>query len=333
MLFRSVDSCVESGYSTTASDGTYEIGALPDTSYFVRIEPAFTDTRHLTGWYADDPPANHAASQDLAGVVSVASDPVTVDVTLPRLATIAGTITTVGAVPVDGAQLRICANAFDCWSPLADAAGRFESEPLAPGDYTVEVWAPFDNPLAVLDGWYRAGVAGNYTDDATLASLISLTGGDVVADVRLPKGLQISGRVTRAGGLLEEVGLGYIRLGQPLNVLSGGESQRLKLARHLAESSETTTSHTLFLFDEPTTGLHMEDVRILLETFQRLVDRGHSLLVIEHNLDVIRASDWIVDLGPEAGEAGGTVVVAGPPERVARCAVSHTGRFLRSLGL
>ena len=86
-------------------------------------------------------------------------------------------------------------------SPLADAAGRFESEPLAPGDYTVEVWAPFDNPLAVLDGWYRAGVAGNYTDDATLASLISLTGGDVVADVRLPKGLQIGGRVTRAGGV------------------------------------------------------------------------------------------------------------------------------------
>ena len=142
-----------------------------------------------------------------------------------------------------------------------------------------------------------------------------------------------SSRAMSRISVLCDVGLGYLPLGQPVNTLSGGESQRLKLARHLAESSETTTSHTLFLFDEPTTGLHMEDVRILLETFQRLVDRGHSLLVIEHNLDVIRASDWIVDLGPEAGEAGGTVVVAGPPERVARCAASHTGRFLRSLGL
>jgi excinuclease ABC subunit A len=133
--------------------------------------------------------------------------------------------------------------------------------------------------------------------------------------------------------VLCEVGLGYLPLGQPVNTLSGGESQRLKLARHLAESSTTPSAHTLFLFDEPTTGLHMEDVRILLETFQRLVDRGHSVLVIEHNLDVIRAADWIVDLGPEAGDQGGTVVVAGPPERVARCAQSHTGRFLKTLGV
>jgi excinuclease ABC subunit A len=133
--------------------------------------------------------------------------------------------------------------------------------------------------------------------------------------------------------VLCEVGLGYLPLGQPVNTLSGGESQRLKLARHLAESSTTPSAHTLFLFDEPTTGLHMEDVRILLETFQRLVDRGHSVLVIEHNLDVIRAADWIVDLGPEAGDEGGTVVVAGPPERVARCAQSHTGRFLKTLGV
>lgn len=133
--------------------------------------------------------------------------------------------------------------------------------------------------------------------------------------------------------VLCEVGLGYLPLGQPVNTLSGGESQRLKLARHLAESSTTPSAHTLFLFDEPTTGLHMEDVRILLETFQRLVDRGHSVLVIEHNLDAIRAADWIVDLGPEAGDQGGTVVVEGPPERVARCASSQTGRFLSALGL
>jgi len=133
--------------------------------------------------------------------------------------------------------------------------------------------------------------------------------------------------------VLCEVGLGYLPLGQPVNTLSGGESQRLKLARHLSESSTTPSAHTLFLFDEPTTGLHMEDVRILLGTFQRLVDRGHTVLVIEHNLDVIRAADWIVDLGPEAGDQGGRVVVEGTPEQVARCAASHTGRFLRTLGI
>lgn len=89
----------------------------------------------------------------------------------------------------------------------------------------------------------------------------------------------------------------------------------------------------LFIFDEPTTGLHVEDVRVLLMVFQKMVDEGHSVVVIEHNLDVIRASDWVVDLGPEAGENGGTVVVAGTPEEVAGCAGSHTGRFLRETGL
>jgi excinuclease ABC subunit A len=123
-----------------------------------------------------------------------------------------------------------------------------------------------------------------------------------------------------------------VRLGQPLNTLSGGESQRLKLAGHLAEFAHADAADskpTLFLFDEPTTGLHFEDVRVLLKVFQRLVDAGHSVLVIEHNLDVIRSADWLIDLGPEGGEEGGRLVAQGTPEQVAACATSHTGRALR----
>ncbi|HRI12082.1 MAG TPA: excinuclease ABC subunit UvrA [Verrucomicrobiota bacterium] len=150
--------------------------------------------------------------------------------------------------------------------------------------------------------------------------------------------------------LLCEVGLGYLRVGQPVNTLSGGESQRLKLVSHLAESAAAisgggaprkdatealagaVTRPTFFLFDEPTTGLHFDDVRVLLAVFQRLVDAGHSVLVIEHNLDVIRAADWILDLGPDAGDEGGQLVVAGTPAQVAACEHSHTGQFLREGG-
>ncbi len=128
--------------------------------------------------------------------------------------------------------------------------------------------------------------------------------------------------------VLGEVGLGYLRLGQPLNTLSGGESQRLKLVGHLADASD---ARNLFIFDEPTTGLHFDDVAMLLQLFQRLVDRGHSLVVIEHNLEVIKSADWIVDLGPEAGEGGGEVVATGTPEQIAQAESSHTGRFLRRL--
>jgi excinuclease ABC subunit A len=222
----------------------------------------------------------------------------------------------------------------------------------------------------------------------------------------------------RAAGslrLLQEVGLGYLRLGQPINTLSGGESQRLKLVRHLAEASGvapglpaglsastllhaepsasstdsaperrrpgglnakcspglgpierlagnsrartgedagappcTATSgvlaptrgedlrsslpkHTLFLFDEPTTGLHFEDVRGLIQVFQRLVDEGHSVVVIEHNLDLIKCADWLIDLGPEAGEGGGRIVAQGTPEQVVACTASYTGQALQSL--
>jgi excinuclease ABC subunit A len=137
-------------------------------------------------------------------------------------------------------------------------------------------------------------------------------------------------------GVLEEVGLGYLRLGQPLNTLSGGESQRLKLVGHLAETknAQPPTGNAignLLIFDEPTTGLHFDDVAKLLRLFQRLVDRGHSIVVIEHNLEVIKCADWVVDLGPEAGDAGGEVVAVGTPEQIAKTAASHTGQFLQSV--
>ncbi|MEY2439060.1 MAG: excinuclease subunit, partial [Verrucomicrobiota bacterium] len=143
--------------------------------------------------------------------------------------------------------------------------------------------------------------------------------------------------------ILEEVGLGYLRLGQPLNTLSGGESQRLKLVRHLNESAKRpgakaegpangqSTPGSLFIFDEPTTGLHFDDVAILLQLFQRLVGAGHSLVVIEHNLEVIKSADWVIDLGPEAGDAGGDVVAVGTPEQVAKVETSYTGKFLRAV--
>ncbi|HEY3174760.1 MAG TPA: excinuclease ABC subunit UvrA [Candidatus Polarisedimenticolia bacterium] len=122
-----------------------------------------------------------------------------------------------------------------------------------------------------------------------------------------------------------EVGLGYMRLGQPINTLSGGESQRLKLARHLASGGR---GGVLFFFDEPTTGLHFDDVKLLLGAFDRLVETGNSVVVIEHNLEVVKCADWVIDLGPEAGEAGGRVVAVGTPEQVAREGASLTGRFL-----
>ncbi len=128
--------------------------------------------------------------------------------------------------------------------------------------------------------------------------------------------------------LLAEVGLGYLTLGQPSTTLSGGEAQRIKLVTHLARR---TRKHTLYLLDEPTTGLHLADVERLVSALQRLVDQGHTVLVVEHELDLIQAADFVVDLGPEAGAAGGELVVAGTPEQVAACPRSHTGAALRAL--
>jgi excinuclease ABC subunit A len=125
---------------------------------------------------------------------------------------------------------------------------------------------------------------------------------------------------------LRDVGLGYIRLGQPAPTLSGGEAQRVKLS---SELQKRATGNTLYVLDEPTTGLHFEDVRKLLGVLQRLVATGNTVVVIEHNLDVVKTADWLIDLGPEGGDGGGRILVTGTPEAVAAHPDSHTGEFLR----
>ena len=127
---------------------------------------------------------------------------------------------------------------------------------------------------------------------------------------------------------VRDVGLGYMALGQPSTTLSGGEAQRIKLATQLAR---VDTAKTMYVLDEPTTGLHADDIRKLLDVLGRLVDKGNSVVVIEHNLDVIKCADWLIDLGPEGGDAGGCVVAVGSPEEVAAIEASHTGRFLKPL--
>nr|WP_238325778.1 excinuclease ABC subunit UvrA [Bryobacter aggregatus] len=128
--------------------------------------------------------------------------------------------------------------------------------------------------------------------------------------------------------VLEDVGLGYLRLGQSATTLSGGEAQRVKLASHLSQSS---SAKTLFIFDEPTTGLHFDDIRKLLTSFQRLIENGGSILLIEHNLDVVKAADWVIDLGPEGGDGGGQIVATGTPEQLVEVAESHTGHYLKPI--
>jgi excinuclease ABC subunit A len=135
-------------------------------------------------------------------------------------------------------------------------------------------------------------------------------------------------RLGRALWHLAEVGLGYLRLGQSATTLSGGEAQRLKIARELAAAGRKK-GRKLYILDEPTTGLHVDDVRVLLAVLDRLVDQGNTVLVIEHHLDVMKKADWIIDLGPGAGAAGGRVVVAGTPEDVAAHESSVTGKYLR----
>ncbi|MEO0224215.1 MAG: excinuclease ABC subunit UvrA [candidate division WOR-3 bacterium] len=135
-------------------------------------------------------------------------------------------------------------------------------------------------------------------------------------------------KIYRKLKLLEDVGLGYIKLGQPATTLSGGEAQRIKLAKEL---SKVDTGKTLYILDEPTTGLHFDDVKKLIDVLQRLVDKGNTVLVIEHNLDVIKCADWVIDLGPEGGESGGYIVAEGTPEDIANCENSWTGYYLKSV--
>ena len=185
----------------------------------------------------------------------------------------------------------------------------------------------------------------------SIADILDATADEVVDFLSGFTDSKPAGRAVVALRLLQDVGLGYLRLGQPINTLSGGESQRLKLVRHLAEAqvesreprvesasfganprlSTRDPRPTLFLFDEPTTGLHFDDIRVLLRVFQRLVDAGHSLLVIEHNLDVIKCADWVIDLGPDAGDEGGRVVAQGTPEDIVACKASYTGKALREV--
>jgi excinuclease ABC subunit A len=152
-----------------------------------------------------------------------------------------------------------------------------------------------------------------------------------VLDMTVGEGLEFfesQPRIRARLEILNDVGLGYIHLGQSATTLSGGEAQRVKLATELAKRD---TGRTLYILDEPTTGLHFEDVRLLLTVLHRLVDRGNTVVVIEHNLDVVKTADWVIDLGPEGGDAGGRVVAQGTPEAVARVPQSHTGRFLAAL--
>ena len=152
-----------------------------------------------------------------------------------------------------------------------------------------------------------------------------------VLEMPVEEALEFFGKIPKLRRRLQtlhDVGLDYVRLGQPATTLSGGEAQRVKLATEL---QKIATGRTLYVLDEPTTGLHLADIEKLLEVLHRLVDSGNTVLVIEHNLDVIKQADWVVDLGPEGGDAGGEVIAAGPPEEIVLVPESHTGRFLRPL--
>jgi len=152
-----------------------------------------------------------------------------------------------------------------------------------------------------------------------------------VLELTVAEGLKLFAshpKIANALSLLERVGLDYLHLGQPSPTLSGGEAQRIKLAREL---SKRATGRTLYILDEPTTGLHFDDVRKLLDVLNQLIDSGNSVVVIEHNLDVVKTADWVIDLGPEGGPAGGEIVAQGTPEQVAKVRGSHTGKYLAAL--
>jgi excinuclease ABC subunit A len=162
----------------------------------------------------------------------------------------------------------------------------------------------------------------------SIADLLEATVDDAVVFLEGCEGSRPAASAAQSLKVLQEAGLGYLRVGQPVNTLSGGESQRLKLVNHLAHARQHSGAPIFFVFDEPTTGLHFEDVRVLLQVFQRLVNAGHTVLVIEHNIDLIKSADWVIDLGPEAGEDGGHLVAEGTPEQIAAIKSSHTGAAL-----
>jgi excinuclease ABC subunit A len=150
-----------------------------------------------------------------------------------------------------------------------------------------------------------------------------------VLDMDVDEALEFFGNVPKIKRILQtlaDVGLGYVKLGQSATTLSGGEAQRVKLAKELARVS---TGDTVYILDEPTTGLHFADIQKLLDVLHRLTDAGNTCIVIEHNLDVIKTADWIIDLGPEGGDAGGRIVAEGSPEQVAKVKGSYTGKFLK----
>ena len=150
-----------------------------------------------------------------------------------------------------------------------------------------------------------------------------------VLDMTIEESLDFFNEISKIKNKLQtlnDVGLGYIKLGQQAPTLSGGEAQRVKLATEL---SKTSTGKTLYLLDEPTTGLHFEDIRVLLKLLDKLVEKGNTVVIIEHNLDVVKCADWIIDLGPEGGDSGGEIIAEGPPEVIIKNKKSYTGKYLK----
>lgn len=182
----------------------------------------------------------------------------------------------------------------------------------------------------VLEVTLREPTGGSQAREWSIADLLEATIDEALDFLHHWKDTRPAQKAMDGLQWLQKAGLGYLQLGQPIHTLSGGESQRLKLVKHLAAIStkRAQLAHCLYVFDEPTTGLHFEDVRILLDLFQDLVDSGHSVIMIEHHIDVIRSADWVIDLGPEGGCKGGMLVACGPPSAIMKCKESHTGRAL-----
>jgi excinuclease ABC subunit A len=200
--------------------------------------------------------------------------------------------------------------------PVCEGAGHLQVEMV----FLADIFVPCE---ACGGSRFKGEVLDVKIKGLSIAGTLELTVDEAIRRFRHQE------RLGRALWHLQQVGLGYLRLGQPATTLSGGEAQRLKIARQLATVGRGA-GRRLYILDEPTTGLHLEDVRTLLRVLDRLVDAGHTVVVIEHHLDVIKRADWVIDLGPEGGDAGGRIVGAGTPEEVARLD-THTARYLRTV--